>query len=172
MRYTEKDRKIFFEQNADALAKGLLGKILCRKLEDNTILRFRIIETEAYPYEDSACYGYKKQAKAVAPLFEVGGTCCIYGGMLLIVCGKKGKADNVLIRKTGNETHYCEGPISVCKELKIDKNFHGADLLSPSSNLWLEDDGVCREYYQTERIRLGKGVKEEDRKRILRFIAI
>lgn len=64
MRYTEKDRKIFFEQNADALAKGLLGKILCRKLEDNTILRFRIIETEAYPYEDSACYGYKKTGES------------------------------------------------------------------------------------------------------------
>ena len=75
----------FFEKDAETVAKNLLGKLLCRKMPNRKILKMTVIETEAYPADDSACYGYgyegnhekKKKTKANAPLFETGGTCCI-----------------------------------------------------------------------------------------------
>ena len=41
MRFTEKDSKNF-EISAEKLAPWLIGKILCRKLSNEKILRFRI----------------------------------------------------------------------------------------------------------------------------------
>ena len=34
--------------NAVEMAKALLGAVLCRRLDDGTVLRARIVETEAY----------------------------------------------------------------------------------------------------------------------------
>ena len=42
----------FYETDSITLAKSLIGKILCRKLTDNrTVIKGRIVETEAYPGE-------------------------------------------------------------------------------------------------------------------------
>jgi 3-methyladenine DNA glycosylase Mpg len=137
MRYTE-DNRGFFMQSADDIAPQLLGKIICRNLpEGQGKLRFRITETEAYCHDDSACYGYgykgnhgsKNKTSAIAPLFEEGGKCCVYAGMLLIVCGEENVPDNVLIRKAGNRDTYCDGPFLLGKALKIDQGLHGKDML-------------------------------------------
>lgn len=45
MRFTEKDFEKF-EVSSEKLAPWLIGKILCRKLNNGNILRFRILETE------------------------------------------------------------------------------------------------------------------------------
>ena len=37
-----------YGDNAVAMAKALLGAWLCRRLDDGTVLRARIVETEAY----------------------------------------------------------------------------------------------------------------------------
>ena len=179
MRYNEKDRS-FFMQPADVLAPQLLGKCLCRKLSDGTVVRFRITETEAYCHDDSACYGTahadcgnnEKITKATAPLFEKGATCCIYAQMLLIACGPEGKPDNVLIRKAGNQQQYCDGPNLLCQALQIDKSLHGKDLLSKDATLWMEDDGAVRAYCAIERVGLGKNVKDADREKKHRFIVL
>lgn len=57
MRYTEKDRK-FFLQPAEVVAPQLLGKLLCRRIDGEKILKIRICEVEAYGAEDTANYGY------------------------------------------------------------------------------------------------------------------
>ena len=49
-----------FSADALALAPRLLGKFLCRRLADGTVLRRRITETEAYfGEEDTACHAHK-----------------------------------------------------------------------------------------------------------------
>ena len=46
--------------DAVTMAKALVGAWLCRRLEDGTVIRRRITETEAYCGEkDSACHAHK-----------------------------------------------------------------------------------------------------------------
>lgn len=178
MRYTENDRA-FFLQSAEAFAPQLLGKLLCRRVDGGEILKVRICEVEAYGAEDTANYGYgyegnggeKKKTKANAPLFRQGGTCCIYGGMLLVVCGSVNKPDNVLIRGCADEAHWYSGPLKVADALKLNKGLHGTDLLT-SDLIWLETDEVAHRLCRTERQGLGCGIKEADRKKCCRFITI
>ena len=146
MRYTEKDRA-YFSQPAATLAPLILGKTLVRCLPNGNLCQAKITEVEAYGALDLANYGFgyegnggnNRRTKANSPLFEQGGTCCVYGGMLLLVCGKVGKPENILIRKAAAEETYFTGPMSICKYLLIDSNLHGEDLLS-SDKLWMSDD--------------------------------
>lgn len=168
-RMTEKDRK-HFSKPVDA-AQWLLGKTICRKLLDGEIVRLYITETEAYYYEDEACYGHDgKKTDANAPLFEQAGTCCIYGEMLLISCGIEGKSDNVLIRAAGNEHIYCRGPVIVYEELQLNKKeFSGIDILT-SDELWLEGTADERRCCQTTRVGLPENKRGSDLKH--RFIIL
>lgn len=169
LRFTERERRCFSD-SASRVAPWLLGKLLCRKISDEEILRFYITETEAYEHTDESCYGYgDKITEANASLFEQGGTCCIYGKMLLISCGKKDKPDNVLIRSVGNRHTYCRGPVIVCEELRLDKTFSGADILT-SDELWLENVAGERSYCQTIRAGLSENRRGSDLKH--RFILL
>ena len=180
MRYTDKEREIF-TLSAESLAPWLLGKLLCRKLPDGKIIKVKICEVEAYNADDTANYGYgfqgnggdKHATKANTPLFEQGGTCCIYAGMFLIVAGETGKSDNVLIRACADkENKYC-GPLKTADVLKISssKNLHGADILN-SEEIWLEDDTLIGAICISKRIGLGKNVNAKDSEKRCRFIAI
>lgn len=172
MIYTEKDRG-FFEKDAVNVARWLLGKeLVCTKSEES--LSFVITEVEAY--DDSACYGYNKGAtKATNPLFQKGGTICIYAGMFLISCGDTGKPYNVLVRKIANENEYIEGPFLVGKRLKLKEKFdfvNGADILSENSPIRLNGDDTVHRYSKAERIGLGKCIIPQDREKKKRFILI
>ena len=168
-RMTEKNRERF--SDPVGAAKWLLGKTICRKLLDGEIVRLYITETEAYYYEDEACYGHDgKKTDANAPLFEQAGTCCIYGEMLLISCGIEGKSDNVLIRAAGNEHIYCRGPVIVYEERQLNKKeFSGIDILT-SDELWLEGTADERRCCQTTRVGLPENKRGSDLKH--RFIIL
>lgn len=169
-RMTEKERERF--SDPVEAAKWLLGKVICRKLPDGEIMRLYITETEAYYYEDEACYGHGgKKTDANAPLFEQAGTCCIYGEMLLISCGVEGKSDNVLIRAAGNENTYCRGPIIVCDELRLEKIHSGIDILT-SDELWLEGTADERLCCQTTRVGLPESADKQSRESKHRFIIL
>lgn len=55
--------KEYFKKDVITLAKNLLGKVICRKI-DKYILKVRIIETEAYSISEPASHsslGYSKK---------------------------------------------------------------------------------------------------------------
>ena len=66
-----------FSTDALALAPRLLGKFLCRRLANGTVLRRRITETEAYfGEEDTACHAHKGRTPRTDVLYAAGG--CAY----------------------------------------------------------------------------------------------
>lgn len=177
MRYTECDRG-FFSQSAEKLAPQLLGKVLCRRFPNGSLHRFRIYDVEAYCAEDTANYGYgheenKRRTKANAPLFQKGGTWCVYGGMLLVVCGQEGKPDNVLIRGCADQDSLYDGPLKVATALHIGRQnqLHGEEILS-SQILWLETDDSIGSLCKRMRWGLSDSVDEDDKKRRWRFTTI
>ncbi len=180
MRYTEKDLE-FFIQSADQVAQKLLGSLLCRKMPNGEIRKMIIMETEAYPSDDSTCYGYgyegnhgkKQKTIANSPLFERGGICCVYGGMILLVCGEKGKPDNVLVRSGIYNDDYYDGPCKLAKALCVDKKFHGTDILAKDSELWIEKKS-CDEFVAIKRKGLvhSEFENKDDNNNKLRFFAL
>ncbi|CAG9857748.1 unnamed protein product [Phyllotreta striolata] len=62
------------------LAIYLLGKVLVRKLEDDTILKGRIVETESYlGGEDKASHSFNgRRTSSNEPMYMPVGTCYVY----------------------------------------------------------------------------------------------
>ena len=183
--YTEKDRQ-YFEVPADELAQRLLGKILCRRLSDDTILRFRLTQTEAYGdrdgRKDSACHANKyKKGNAVITQRMPGGTIYVHyknngypGSSFDIVAGKSGEVQSVLIRgavelSTGKQ---CDKIRLLGAALHIDYEKLNQTSILASEEIWLEDDGfnTVGKIKKDMRIRLGKYVEEEDRVALRRYI--
>lgn len=95
----------FFTCPAEELAPKLLGKILCRPVE-NRVIRFRLTEVEAYCADDTACHSNKyKTGNGVITQHMVGGTLYVHyknneyhGSSFDIVANTAKKAESVLIR--------------------------------------------------------------------------
>lgn len=70
----------FYNKTTEMLAVALLGKVLCRKTEQGTMLCGKIVETEAYPgITDSACHAYEgKRTARNAPMYAPPGTTYVY----------------------------------------------------------------------------------------------
>jgi DNA-3-methyladenine glycosylase len=163
-RLTEKDRW-FFEKPANELAPLLLGKIICHKVENDTVLRFRITETEAYCKDDTACHAnHFKAGVGVETQNKMGGTLYDhtkgknYGGFD-IVANIVDVGEGVLIRDGVNVDTLEESgshPRKLYESLKINKDLNGIDLLN-TDDIWLEYDGAIVECNKPKlRINLGK----------------
>jgi len=155
-------------QSAIELAPILLGKILCRKLNDE-VLRYRITETECYAANDTACHAYRGKTLRNSVMYEIGGMTYIYlcygiHNLLNVVTGESGNPEAVLIR--GVEGF--DGPGKLTKAMKIDRSLNGFDL-TLSEELWIEDDGVQYKYIATPRIGIDYA-DEEDKARLWRFV--
>lgn len=132
----------FFEQKTLQVAKNLLGCFLIRQVGKKKIIG-RIIETEAYcGPKDLANHASKGRTKRTEVMFGRAGHAYIYliYGVYYcfnVVTERCGYPAAVLIRgielirMTKNEGRITKiiGPGKVCRELKIDKSFHGADLV-------------------------------------------
>ena len=172
-----------FEQPAEILAPWLLGKILCRRLDDERILRFRILETEAYSKNDKATHANKyKSGNAAITQRMMGGTIYVHyknngysGSSFDIVAGEFGEAESVLIRGAVDlDTGKKYNQIRLLGEaLHIDyEQFNRAYILS-SEDLWLEDDGYITEGKIKRKERIGldaADIGEEDRIALKRYI--
>lgn len=162
----------FYTLPAPDMARALLGKLLCRRLEDGRILRLRITETEAYyGEEDSACHAHRGRTKRTETLYQEGGVAYVYlcygiHELFNIVSGKKDFPEACLIR--GVEGYM--GPGRLTKALSIDRSLNGTDLKA-SDRIWLEDDGFTPAYQAGPRIGIGYATKE-DQERAWRFTVL
>ena len=132
-----------FFSPATELAPLLLGKWLCRRLEDGSVLRARIVETECYfGEEDTACHAHKGKTPRTEVLYMRGGVAYVYlcygmHSLLNVVSGEEGHPEAVLLR--GVEGHV--GPGRLTRYLQIDCRDNRTEL-SPEGGIWIEDDGT------------------------------
>jgi len=80
VRYRKRLDARFYDTPCEELAMSLLGKVLTRRLDDGTIVRGRIVETESYlGHEDAASISYKgKVTPRNEPVFMKPGTVFVY----------------------------------------------------------------------------------------------
>ena len=153
--------KEFYKKDAITLAPLLLGKIIVRKLNDNTILKYKITETECYyGEEDSACHAFKGRTKRTEVLYNEGGFSYIYlcyGIHLLlnIVTGPKDHPEAVLIRGIENYN----GPGRVSKALHLTKDLNNIDL-TLSDKIWLEETKEKQKYIKDKRVGINYATKK------------
>ncbi len=167
MRLTEQDYGV----DAVTMAKALLGKVLCRRLDDGKVVRVRIVETEAYfSEEDTACHAHKGRTPRTDVMYAPGGCAYVYlcygmHSMLNIVTGPAEHPEAVLIRGVEGAS----GPGRVTKALQITRELNRENLVK-SRRLWIEAD--CSEtprFTATPRIGIGYASKR-DQSRKWRFL--
>lgn len=158
--------KSFYIRDAVTVAKALLGKWLCRRLDDGKVVRRRITETEAYfGEEDTACHAHKGRTPRTDVMYSEGGCAYVYlcygmYDMLNVVTGPLDHAEAVLIR--GIEGY--NGPGKLTKALKITREHNREDFIT-SSRLWLEDDGVKSSFTSSPRIGISYASKRDQNRK-------
>ena len=133
----------WFARPATELAPELLGKLLCRRLPDGSVLRTRITETECYfGEEDTACHAHKGRTPRTDTLYQKGGITYVYlcygiHSLLNLVTGVQDHPEAVLIRGIEGAS----GPGRVTKRLGITCAQNRLEL-TPDTGIWVEDDGT------------------------------
>lgn len=134
----------FYRRDTLEVARDLLGRLLCRRLDDGTVLRGKLVEVEAYDGpEDRASHASAGKTARTAPMFEAGGIAYVYlvYGMhhcLNVVTGDQGYPAAVLLRaaESPGGAASASGPGRLTRAFRVDRSFDGASLLGP--RLWLE----------------------------------
>ena len=167
-RLTDADYRV----DAVTAAKALLGAWLCRRLDDGTVVRRRITETEAYcGEEDTACHAHKGRTPRTDVMYSPGGCAYVYlcygmHEMLNVVTGREGRPEAVLIRGVEG----AEGPGRLTKALNIDRSLNRENLVS-SQRLWIESDGARPKFTAAPRIGIAYA-SPRDQKRKWRFTVL
>lgn len=141
-------RRAFFNQPTLRVARGLLGKLLIRRIGSKRIVG-RIVETEAYVgFKDKASHASKGKTPRTAVMFGRPGYVYVYMiyGMyycLNIVTQRTGYPAAVLIRAVepiSRSRIRPSGPGKVCQYFKINKRLNGADVCG--HEMWIENRGA------------------------------
>ncbi len=151
--------RAFYATGAEIVAPALLGKVLVHRVR-GTILRARIVETEAYVgSHDLACHASRGLTQRTKIMFGPPGHAyvyLIYGiyDMLNVVCAAEGDAQAVLIRAAepldGRKVDL-SGPGKLARGLRITRALNGADLVD--GRLYIVDEGLpSRPFERTPRI--------------------
>jgi len=163
----------YFARPATALALDLLGKLLCRRLPDGTILRRRITQTECYfGEEDTACHAHKGRTPRTDTLYQKGGIAYVYlcygiHSLLNVVTGAQDHPEAVLIRGVEGFS----GPGRVTKAMGITCADNRLPL-TEESGLWIEDDGAPQPTFAAlPRVGIDYAAKE-DRERPWRYLVL
>ena len=167
-RMTDDDYRV----DAVTAAKALVGAWLCRRLEDGTVMRRRITETEAYcGEEDTACHAHKGRTPRTDVMYLPGGFAYVYlcygmHDMLNVVTGPADHPEAVLVRGVEGAV----GPGRVTKALGITRALNCENLVE-SQRLWIErTDGPAPRFKTATRIGIGYASKR-DQSRRWRFLA-
>jgi DNA-3-methyladenine glycosylase len=133
----------FYRQDVLAVAPQLVGKLVCRRMDDGSVKSGRILEAEAYRgEEDMACHARHGKTSRCAPLYETGGLSYVYliyglHWLFNVVTGEKDVPQAALIRALHPPL---DGPAKWTKAFSITKLQNGLDLIH-GEEMWLEDDG-------------------------------
>jgi DNA-3-methyladenine glycosylase len=172
----------FYAGSPDTVARGLLGKVLKRRLHGEW-LSGRIVETEAYfGLDDPAAHSYVGKTARNAVLFGPPGFSYVYFiyGMywcLNVSCEPDGKPGGVLFRavepleglttmerlrglsKTAKPRLLTSGPGRLCQAFGITRAENDLDMTDRESELQILDDGFRpKSIVATPRIGLTKAV--------------
>ena len=174
--------RAFFAQDADIVARALLGAVLVRIVAGQRVSG-RIVETEAYrTVDDLASHAHGGRTPRNRPMWEEPGHAYVYLAygvhwLLNAVCEPAGQPAAVLLRAIepleGQEViavrragrpfrEWCSGPGRLTQALGITGADNRADLTAPTGGLWIEvgepvpDAQVCT----GPRIGLGRHVTE------------
>lgn len=175
--------KQFYTQPTIEIAKQLLGKTLCRNI-NNKIYKGRIVETEGYlGKRDLACHTSKGKTKRNEIMFGPAGYAYVYFiyGMyhcLNVVTEEENNPCAVLIRAlepinmSCRNTRSCfsttNGPAKLCREFQIDRKLNGHNLIL-GKKLWIEE-GIAIESKQIKKSkRIGVDYAGAWKDRLLRF---
>lgn len=150
-------KRSFYLKNTLAVAKNLLGLVLCRRIGDK-VYKGIIVETEAYTQDEPACHAFKGITPRCEVMFKEGGFAYVYFtyGMhycVNVVTEKEGKGCAVLIRALEPiGFDGTNGPAKLCKVLNITRELNGVDLTSEDSPMWIERGKKPAEIVETTRI--------------------
>jgi DNA-3-methyladenine glycosylase len=150
----------FYRRDAPSVARDLLGTTLCRRFDDGTVVRGRLIEVEAYVGErDLASHARFGLTRRNRGMWEDGGLAYVYlvYGMhhcLNVVTGSAGAPSAVLLRAAVvHDGPSASGPGRLAKAFGIDRSLDGSSFLR-GGPLWLEagEPVPDREVRRTPRI--------------------
>ena len=184
MKY-KKLQKEFYLQPTITVAKKLLGKLLVRQSGKEFFVG-RIVETEAYLYNDVASHSYRGKKKRNEVMFAEGGKLYVYFtyGMYFcsnVVTEEEGKGCAVLLRGIepliGIETmainrgfdaenfplkNLTSGPAKICQAFSFGRNENGANLLG--EEIYIAEDEVSLQktkIISSSRIGIRKGFGDD-----------
>ncbi|MDF1498492.1 MAG: DNA-3-methyladenine glycosylase [Patescibacteria group bacterium] len=176
--------KSFYSQPTTKVAKQLLGKFLCRKINGKLYIG-KIVETESYlGKKDLACHSAKGLTERTKVMFEPAGHAYIYFiyGMyhcFNVVTEEKNNPCAVLIRAlepikmpSHTNTKSCvpitNGPAKLCREFQIDKKLNGHDL-TLDKKLWIETGDIIKPNQIKKSKRIGVDYAGIWKDKLLRF---
>lgn len=130
----------FYCRDTLAVARELVGSLLCRRLNGRGILCAPIVEVEAYTADDPACHAARGWTQRCSVMFGPPGHAYVYFiyGMyhcLNVVTEPEGIPGAVLIRAVGADG--ANGPGKLCRQWQIGWEHNGISLLEPGSDLWI-----------------------------------
>jgi len=171
---TKADRD-FYAQDADRLARALIGTILVHRLRGRTY-RARIVETEAYlGPADLASHSSRGRTKRTAVMFGPPGHAYVYFiygmyEMFNIVCGREGHAHAILVRAAepldGWDANL-SGPGRFARAMRIPLSYNGLDLTG--ERLFIERDPGAKRPRIARSPRIGVDYAQQWRDAPLRF---
>ncbi|HYG84019.1 MAG TPA: DNA-3-methyladenine glycosylase [Verrucomicrobiae bacterium] len=165
-------------------ARYLLGAVIERRLDDGTILKGRIAETESYHQSDPASHTYRGPSARNAAMFGPPGHAYIYftygvHWCFNVTAGVEGEGAGVLIRaieplagiermrefrKGAPDAQLTNGPGKLAQALAIDKMLYGHDLRQPPLQVY--DAGNVKASSITTATRIGIRLAADE---LLRF---
>lgn len=163
--------QMFYAQETITVARQLLGCFLVHQQGKETTLG-RIVETEAYLWNDPAAHAFVGKTKRNSVLFGPVGHAYVYFiyGMhycVNAVTGQEGKGEAVLIRaleplqgipvmqkrrQTDNLSLLCNGPARLTQALDITLSLNGAPLFDGELQIWSPDSLLSPSLSETAEI--------------------
>lgn len=173
--------KSFYNQPTTEIAKQLLGKFLCRKI-NNKLYIGKIVETEAYlGKKDLACHSAKGLTPRTKVMYGPAGHAYVYFiyGMyhcLNVVTEEENNPCAVLIRALEpiiippdkGVRGFLNGPAKLCREFQIDKKLNGYNL-TLGKKLWIENGEIIKSSQIKKSKRIGVDYAGIWKDKLLRF---